>query len=183
MTVKEELLLVSEAQSGRKEAIGYLWDDITPKLYGYLVNVLREPSLAEDMLQETWLKAITALPKFRPQGVRFSAWLFAIARNECRAHWRKNNPVVQMPEEELDETVRVPSSPAPTTDKIFVEQIIGRLSTDDRDILQLRYISDLSFSEIARILDISPINARVRVHRALGKTREILKKQQPYEKK
>ena len=73
-----------------KDNIDVLWDTTTPRLYGYLVNVLHDKSLAEDILQTTWLKAIQALPSFKDRsGASFSSWLFAIARNECKQHWRK----------------------------------------------------------------------------------------------
>ena len=48
-----------------KDDLEVLWDQITPKLYGYLVNVLHDKSLAEDILQTTWLKAIQALPSLK----------------------------------------------------------------------------------------------------------------------
>src|SRR3990167_8619461 len=72
-----------------KEALGRLWDETTPKLFGYLVNVTRNKALAEDLLQNTWLKAIEALPRYRDRGLHMSSWLFAIARNECLQHFRK----------------------------------------------------------------------------------------------
>ena len=67
------------------------WDEITPKLYGYLINVLRDKPLAEDILQTTWMKAIKAMPSFQSDKGGLSAWLFAIAKNECKQHWRKSN--------------------------------------------------------------------------------------------
>src|SRR3989344_2326545 len=91
MNSADERLLVVKAQGGDREAIGQLWDLLTPKLYGYLLNTLRHRPLAEDILQSTWLKAIEALPKFQQKHIRVGSWLFAIARNECRQHWRKSN--------------------------------------------------------------------------------------------
>ena len=51
MDQQQELTLVKRAQSGDKEALGMLWDALTPKLFGYLVNVTRNKTLAEDLLQ------------------------------------------------------------------------------------------------------------------------------------
>ena len=77
-----------------KDQIAELWDEITPKLYGYLINTLKDSALADDVLQASWQKAIEALPGFRPSArglsLSFSSWLFSIARNEMRMHWRKN---------------------------------------------------------------------------------------------
>ena len=177
MTIKEELAFVAEAQAGQREAVGALWENITPKLYGYLVNVLREPVLAEDILQETWLKAITALPKFRSQGVRFSAWLFAIAKNECRSHWRTNKRETSLPEEELDGANITPRVNAPNANSVLINQIITKLSPDDQEILRLRYIAELSFDEISKVMNVSLVGARVRIHRALGRARTLANKQ------
>lgn len=164
MLLEEELSLVKRAKAGEKAAMSALYDTITPKLYGYLVNVLRDKVVAEDILQEVWIKAITSLAMFRPQGVRFSAWLFAIARNECRTHWRKKGREVG-----IDDTLVGTSSHAHTEEKVWVDMVIGKLSLEDQEILRLRYLADLSFKEVARVLNISLISARVRVHRALEK--------------
>ncbi len=168
MFLEEELALAERAKAGDKTALENLWNLITPKLYGYLVHTLKDKEIAEDILQETWLKAIRKLDQFQPRDVRLSAWLFAIAKNECRQYWRKHKDVV------LDE-MKIPDMPsakdAPAEDTLFLEGILNGLEEDEREILRLRFIADLSFKEIARVLSISVIAARVRVHRALGKAR------------
>ncbi|HYE59649.1 MAG TPA: RNA polymerase sigma factor, partial [Candidatus Kapabacteria bacterium] len=129
---------------------------------------LRDTHLAEDILQETWLKAIRKIDQFQPRNVRFSAWLFAIARNECREHWRKNKKTVVVDDTDIPDLFVVKEM---STDSIFVEELLTGLDEEDREILRLRYIADLPFKEVARVLSISPIAARVRVHRALAKAR------------
>ncbi len=174
MLLEEELGLVAQAKAGEQAAIGLLWDDITPKLYGYLVKTLKDRQLADDVLQDTWLKAINALESFRPKGVRFSAWLFVIARNECRQHWRKNGREVSIDED--NETQSAVHSPIELTNKITLDTVLAQLPIDDHEILCLRYISELSFNEIAHVLEISAISARVRTHRALKRANLILNK-------
>ena len=175
MNIEEELALAARAKAGEKDALGVLWDEITPKLYGYLINSLREPTLAEDILQETWLKAISALPKFRARGIRFSAWLFAIARNECRQHWRRagREIVGEIREENHPAALVFPESAL--KEKIFTEELLKSLPEEDQEMLRLRYVAGLSFKEIAGVLEIAIITARVRAHRALGRARKILK--------
>ena len=148
-----------------KDNISVLWDDITPKLYGYLVNVLHDRNLAEDILQTTWLKAIQALPDFKDRvGASFSSWLFAIARNECKQHWRKpNKEVLFDPMIHDKEEVSYKQE-----DRIFMDQIIAQFSENDQELIRLHYIADLSLGDIAKILKINPITVRVRMHRALS---------------
>ncbi|MCX6781571.1 MAG: RNA polymerase sigma factor [Candidatus Magasanikbacteria bacterium] len=174
MTLQEELSLANLAKNGEKPAVSALWDAITPKLYGYLLNTLRNPSLAEDILQETWLKALSALPKFEIRNIRFSAWLFAIARNECRQHWRRNNRESAWPETELVDMADKLRFGEIKSDNIFLNELLCKLTSEDQDILRLRYICDLSFKEIARILEISQIAARVRIHRAISRARDLI---------
>ena len=139
-----------------------LWDETTPKLFGYLVNTLHDKTLAEDIFQSTWIKAIEALPKYQERGLPFSAWLFAIARNECKLHWRKANHEVAFDAQEHDVAV-VPD----TDDHVLAEQILAKLSGDDQELLRLRYIADLPMNEIAKILNTNSVAIRVRIHRAL----------------
>jgi RNA polymerase sigma factor (sigma-70 family) len=158
-----------------KDHISALWDTITPKLYGYLIHILRDKNVAEDILQTTWLKAIEALPKFGKGGkTNFSAWLFAIARNECKQHWRKQGREIPFDPEIHDRT----EMDSNQENKILIEQILVQLSENDRELLRLRYLADLPLNDIAKILKINPIAVRVRMHRALTSAKVILKNQQ-----
>lgn len=173
MTLEQELTLVACAQKGDRAALGSLWDAINPKLHGYLVNTLRDPHLAEDLLQDTWLKAIGSIANFKPQGVRFSAWLFAIAKNECRQHWRKQKFEQPLTDEHAD-TMADNSASETMSQKLYLDSVLKQMSPDEQELLRLRYLAGFSFKEIAKILNISTIAARVRIHRALGRVRENL---------
>ena len=175
MLLKEELVLVKKVKKGDQEALGLLWDDITPKLYGYLAKTLNNSSLAEDILQDSWLKAIKAIHTFQPRGVRFRAWVFAIAKNECRSHWRKQKHDISIEDlhaEPKDNTSEIHEK---ISDKMEVDAVLNKLEEKERTILELRYIGELTFSEIAQILDISVVNARVRTHRAIAKANTLSK--------
>lgn len=172
MTISEEAQLVRRAQAGDQEAAGILWDRITPKLYGYLVNATRNSTLAEDLLQNTWLAALEALPQYRAQGIGFGAWLFAIARNECRQHWRrtKHELAFDPVEHDLSDDTHARS----IDEQLIVDAALHSLSEDDREIIRLRYLADLPIVAIARILSINSIAVRVRLHRALRRARAAL---------
>ena len=172
MEIQEELRLVHRAKSGEREALALLWDDITPKLYGYLVNQMRHKDLAEDICQETWLKAVQALGNFKDRGVRFSAWVFAIARNECRQHWRGDKK--EMPLEPAVDGIDKTNQQSGSDDYLMIETVFAELSAEEQEIIRLRYLAELSFKEIAGVLDVSMVAARVRIHRALAHARVIL---------
>lgn len=167
MTTAQELSLVKKAKKGNKEALSELWSQITPKLYGYLLNVLKNKQLAEDILQNTWLKAIDKLDSFKPRGVRFSAWLFAIARNECRQHWRKTAQQVNINIDDLE--IGETTSSREMENNLMIEAAFKSLNKKEQELLRLRYIAQLSFKDIAQVLEISVVAARVRTHRVLKK--------------
>ncbi len=168
MQKEDERLLMHRARQGDRDALGTLWDALTPKLYGYLVNALRDKSVADDVLQQTWLKVITHLEQYTPARGRFGAWIFAIAHNECRQYWRARTHVP------LDAMTgaEAPQAEAPRDTALMLDAAMRLLSDDDRELLRLRYIADLSFRDLARALNISTIAARVRVHRALARARQ-----------
>ncbi len=156
-----------------KDQISALWDSITPKLFGYLVNILHDKDVAEDILQTTWLKAIEALPSFKGQASSFSSWIFAIARNECKQYWRKLGREVPFDPQLHDRQ----ATDSKDEDKILIGQIMAGLSQNDRELIRLRYIADLPMNDIARVLKINPIAVRVRMHRALSSAKNVLRNQ------
>lgn len=172
MNQAEELELVKKAKGGDREALSELWDAITPKLFGYLVNVTQNKTLAEDLLQSTWLKAVQALPNYQLRGIGISSWLFAIARNECRLHWRKSNEEVGFDPAEHDVADRKTDD---VQNQLLIDQLINSLSPDDRELLRLRYIAGLDFKDIAKVLNINAIAARVRMHRAIARAKAAAK--------
>lgn len=172
MDLHQEQLLVKQAQNGDQQALSQLWEALTPKLFGYLVNSTHNKILAEDLLQATWLKAIQALPNFENRGIGISAWLFAIARNECRQNWRNAKPEVELSDEFYDQPAS--ENNHDVENKMLVEQIMNLLPADDRELLRLRFIADLPLNDIAKILNINFVAVRVRLHRALKRAKKII---------
>lgn len=166
---QDERTLVLKAKGGDREAFGGLWDAFTPKLFGYLINQVHNRQLAEDLLQSTWLKAVGALPRFEVGRAPFGAWLFAIARNECRQHWRKPQDTVP-----LDPEHHGGLSGDSNDNAILVEEILNLLPEEDRELLRLRYIADLPAGDIGRVLNINAVAVRVRIHRAVARARALL---------
>jgi RNA polymerase sigma-70 factor (ECF subfamily) len=172
MDKAQELELVKKAQGGDRDALSELWDEITPKLFGYLINVTRDKVLAEDLLQSTWLKAMQALPQYQLRGIGISSWLFAIARNECRQNWRKNKEEIGIDPVDHDQADKKTDT---LQNEMLIDQLLSSLAPDDKELLRLRYIAGLDLKEIAKLLNINAIAARVRMHRAIARAREQAK--------
>jgi RNA polymerase sigma-70 factor (ECF subfamily) len=155
-----------------REEIERLWGQVTPKLYGYLSHTLRDAALADDILQATWLKALESLHTFQDRGLGFSPWIFSIARNEMRMHWRTSGRQVAYEPEIHD----IPKDDKNYEDVILVEQVLKYLSLEDQELLRLRFIADLSMAEMSKVLKMNPVATRVKMHRTMNRVRLILNK-------
>ncbi|MBI2482848.1 RNA polymerase sigma factor [Candidatus Uhrbacteria bacterium] len=170
-TAAEESALCTRARQGDRAAVRALFDCYAQRLYGYLLHTLRDPQLASDCFQQTWLRAIEQFPRFEDRGASFGAWLFTIARNECRQHWRRRT---NEPLDAITHDVPVPSPQHAIANAIEIERVLTQLHEDDRELLRLRYLADLPVATIARTLGIRTATAHVRIHRALRRARRLL---------
>ena len=151
-------------------------------LYSYAVALTRNYAEAEDLVQETYLRALQAMGRLRPDS-NLKAWLFTILRNiwfNQLRKWRKRPEAV-----ELDLEGAGPNQAADTAKdplavhvgKMEQEQVraaIQQLSVELREIILLREYEELSYREIATILDCPVGTVMSRLARARSRLRELL---------
>lgn len=171
--------LVKQAQKGDPQAFGGLYDEFSPRIFGYIRRKISDQRQAEDILQEIFLKVWQALPKTKTHELNFPAWLFKIASNTINDYFRKSyrSPLSL----ELDENaanVKSPDSPAGDAikkqDTAVLKDALTKLSPKYREILELRFIQEFSIKETCEILDKNSLSVRVGQYRALQKLRKIL---------
>jgi len=124
--------------------------------------------LARDATQTTWLKLWREPPKLRDPG-KLRSWLLAVAANEARQLLRKGRRVVPL---ERDEASSAPTEPSTV---VALGQALQGLRPDERGLLGLKYVIGLNSTEIGEQLNITPGAVRLRLHRVLGKLREVLR--------
>ena len=93
MNLEAEQQCVLAAQQD-PDAFGVLFDAYYSKILSYLVRRTGEAALAQDLTSETFIKAYTKLWQFRWRSISFSAWLYRIATNELRMHFRSKKHVL-----------------------------------------------------------------------------------------
>ena len=151
------------------------------ELYLYLYSLCGDWYLAEDLLHETFLKALLALPDGH---TNMRAWLYMVARNLFYNQQKKKSREILMNEQEY--------LPEKKTDEELLEKIIEeenrrmlyqairRLEIKKREVIQMQYFGGMSQKEIAAVLHITPENVRVLAYRAkkeLKKDLEELKRE------
>jgi RNA polymerase sigma-70 factor (ECF subfamily) len=157
------------------------------KVFRYLVRLLGDETVAEDVFQQTWLRAAERIARYdasRP----FAPWLLAMARNLALDHLRRYRP------ESLDDAgeaatptggLDVEGEPlarlASRERRERVAAAVADLSAHDREVLALRFEEDLALPELASVLGVPVPTVKARLYRALGRLKGRLLARGPRE--
>ena len=141
--------------------------------------VLRDAALAEDAVQETFLKAYKALDSFRGASSE-KTWLMRIAMNTCRdmkrsAWFRYMNRSVEI------ERLPLPAKAFDFAEADDLTQAILKLPTRYKEVILLHFYQDMTMREIAGVLDISASTVQKRIKAACSKLKKMLGKEDFYE--
>jgi len=174
----EEKKLIKEAKKGSENAFGVLYTTFLSRIYRYILSYVYDSHIAEDLTQETFLKAWKYLPKYSTKKGTFQAFLYRIARNISIDHQRKRkHKVLNI---EFGENV--------TTGEDFEEKLIADekikkvhealsgLKELERQLVILRFFEELPFAEIAKIVGKREGAVRVKTFRAIKKLKDIYTK-------
>lgn len=183
--------LVVLAREGRESAIRTIVQRYNRRLYRVARAVLRDDAEAEDVVQETYMKAFTNLGSFRGDSA-FATWLTRIALNEALGRRRRRKTRADLDarltgdESTEASVIMFPSSVSPANPEMelarqqvrgFLEKAVDELPEPFRIVFVLRDIEDLSIEETARQLSIKPQTVKTRLHRAHCRIRDLLSQQ------
>jgi RNA polymerase sigma-70 factor (ECF subfamily) len=181
--------IVSWALDGAETAYRELLHRYERPVYALIYRMVRDRELAEDLTQETFVKVLNALERYRPE-YKFSSWIFKIANNAA---------IDQLRRKELD-TLSLEGGPDATTpDRIeatslqvsgdgespleelearelgsAIEQAIARLRPEYQSCIIMRHVDGRSYDEIADILDLPLGTVKTYIHRARAELRMLL---------
>jgi len=165
----DDAKLVAAALHGDVKAFEQLVQNHQRVLVASAYQLVRNQDDAEDLAQEAFLEAYRDLTKLRDP-LKFRAWLFAILRNKCYSYMQQRRSEA-LPLEDYAETL-VDPTPLPTD--LALTEFIELLPLQHREILVARYLHDLSYHEIAQIMNITEMTARVRCVRARAELRKLV---------
>lgn len=156
--------LVERARAGDDTAFAVLFEQFHAPILNYLHRMVSDRALAEDLTQDTFIKAYKSLPKTKPD-LAFKAWLYRIATNTAISHMRRGKIVKWLPmvgerehgDERLDRSV---------TRQTDIAHALDQLPKHYAAVLLLRHYQGLSLAETAEALDITENAAKLRLFRA-----------------
>jgi RNA polymerase sigma-70 factor (ECF subfamily) len=178
MELSQERQLVARAGKGDADAFAGLVRAHAPYVYNLALRLLQDPQEAEDLAQETFLRAWRALPRFRAEA-RFATWLYRIATNLCY----NRLPVLKAELKALDpdEGVPIPDereyvSHAVLSDELqaHLHRAIAELPDGYRLLITLRHLQGMSYAEIAEATQMPLGTVKTGIFRARRQLQEVL---------
>jgi RNA polymerase sigma-70 factor, ECF subfamily len=158
--------LVERARGGDRAAAGRLYRLHAQRVFRAVRPLCSHDAEAEEVVQDTFVKALSALGRYRRQGkTRFVTWLLTIALNQARGA-RRRRPVTLVPTEPADMERIAPQTEAAGDSELGEARraalltALAELPARDREIITLRYGADLSAAEVARLCRLREANVR-----------------------
>ena len=169
--------LMLAVRDGELDALGVLFERHHGPLFGFLVKLTGQRPAAEDITQIVFQRMLKYRHTYRDDG-SFTAWMYHLARRCAADHFRKSSssPVPTDPQNFADRSDDRPNAgdhAAARDEHALLHVALSRLDQDAREVLLLSRFQELSFAEIASILECSVGAAKVRAHRALKELRDI----------
>lgn len=180
MTAPTDVELVELALTGSEEAFRLLVVRYERPLFSLVVRMVRDPSQAEDLAQEAFVRAFRALASF-DRSRKFSSWLFKIAHNLTIDHLRRRALDTESLETPLgtddgertlesklaDEATLAPDRRVEQGDlAAALERAVGALRPEYREVILLRFVEGLAYQEIAEVMGVPLGTVKTNIHRA-----------------
>ena len=185
-SVTVDARVIAAVREGNAEAFDLVVREYQPRLYRFLFGMVGEAEVARDLTQDTFLAAYRALPETRDD-LNLTGWLFQIARNNARSHWRRKKLITWLPfgrgdrDDERDgewEPRGVAGPPLSGPEEFVVERedlgaALRSLQRADRECLLL-VVDGFSYAEICQITGFTLAAVKGRIFRARKELRAIL---------
>lgn len=161
---------IADLAAGDGSALSYLYDKTRAAVYGFALSIVKNRHDAEDILQDTYLRIHAAAGTYTPNGSPMP-WILTITRNLALMKLRQRARTGEMPEEEL---FALPAPDIPPDEKLVLEQAMGLLGDEERQVVMLHAVAGFKHREIAQMLDLALPTVLSKYNRALKKLKTRL---------
>lgn len=185
VNLEQEKQMVAEARKD-SEAFGKIFDAYYSKILNYILKRTGDVALSQDLSSEVFLKAFNKLWQFQFKGVSFGAWLYRIANNEIRMHFRGKKIIISLedlfensgfdiPDSDLrEEILEAEAAFERHEDFLKIQKHIKTLPLQYQEVIALRFFEEKSLLEIAEILGKKEGTIKSLLSRGLQKLRDAM---------
>lgn len=151
MTNKELFKIIKALKKNEMEGFDQLYYATKDIVYYTILAIMKDPSLSEDIMQDTYLTMLEKIHSFK-QNTSVKSWLTTIARNKSLNEYKKRKRELQV---DMSEQEGLFGQTESSSEKeLIVREILQKLNETERDIVVYKVLGDLTFKEISKILDI-----------------------------
>lgn len=182
VSVDDAQRLISNAKLGDREAFAELYRVYVPFVHRFVSSRVNGAQKAEDLVAETFVRALRNITRYDFRGIEFSAWLTRIARNLIIDQSRSSASNLEILADETPETRTAADSgdlALAALDAQTLRNALSRMIPDHRRVLELRFIKGLSVAESAKLLSKTEGAVRVLQFRALRAMKRDIEKSAP----
>jgi RNA polymerase sigma-70 factor (ECF subfamily) len=171
---------IQRAQQGDTTVIGALYEQYHLGIYRYFYYRIGDIHTAEDLAAEVFLRMIHSLPGYQHKGVSIQAWLYQIAHNLAIDHYRKARLRNHDPLEDhtLPHPDNVDATVQRSLDSEELKHALDRLHDDQREVIILRFIADMSIDEVSQVVQKTQDSVKGLQRRGLAALRQALESQE-----
>lgn len=175
--LNDELIII-EAAKLNPERFAPLYNKYYKQIFNYLYQRMEDKDTAFDLTSQVFLKALSNINNYQFKGVPFASWLYRIAHNEMMQLFRAQKDKRAINADIGDLRYICEENEEPFFEEYIpaIKQLILELGSDDLQMVELRFFEKRPFKEIAEILDITEVNAKVRMYRIIEKLKKSLSK-------
>lgn len=158
----------------RQEAFGELVKEMSPRLYAQIRRIVQYHDDADDVLQNTFMKAWLSLDTFRGEA-KLTTWLYRIALNESLTFIQKQHPAESLSDDESNAARSLESDPYFDGDEIelLLQQAIATLPDKQRIVFNLKYFEEMKYEEMSTLLSTSVGALKASYHIAVKKIEQF----------
>ena len=173
----QETNLVESLKAGDEKALSLLYDKYAPALYGVALKIVKREELAEDVLQETFIKIWSAFSQYDASKGRLFTWMLNICRNQAIDKIRSGSYRVGLKTQDIQETntSAMAGSMQTQPDHIGIKEITEKLIPDQKIIIDMMYFEGFTQSEVAEELNIPLGTVKTRARNAIKALSKFLK--------
>lgn len=179
MDKKEDQYYIEAVRNGNVQAFSFLVEKYQKLIYTLALKLLKRPEDAEEMAQDTFIKAYQKLDSYEGKS-KFSTWLYSITYNACISELRKrriefksleDQRITEQDEMKMHDYYRETKK---EDQEKYLNLALGKLPEDDQVLVTLYYYENQSMDEISEITGLTVSNIKVKIHRARKKMYSLL---------
>lgn len=177
-TIASEVELLERARVFDEAALGEIYDRYEERIFAYIYRRIGDPTLAEDLTAQVFLKMLEAIRKEKAWNSSFSGWLYRIAHNLVIDQYRKRGRATYMSIDDAPDLVTKEEGPAQTAERQFdadnLRKAIDRLTEEQASVVSLRFLEGYSITEVATLLEKTEGAIKALQYRAVSNLRRLL---------